>query len=145
MSKIQCPKCGKPLHENVLTSDPPQYELRCGNCGYVSRQDKPHGAPAKAGPLDAEIEELINGNNELRKVRDELQAEVSDMQERRAAATEQPALTPEQAMAELEATLRRLGLVPHIVARGNVTGKVCDITDFMPYTHTPIVQFVKAQ
>ena len=53
--------------------------------------------------------------------------------------------TPQQAMAELEATLSRLGLVPFIVARGNVTGKVAPIEDFMPPTHTAIIQFQKAQ
>lgn len=57
--------------------------------------------------------------------------------------TEQTPLTPEQAMAELEATLKRLGLVPSIVARGNVTGKASPIEDFMPHTHTAIIQFQK--
>lgn len=88
-----------------------------------------------ASPLDAEIKELINGNNNLRKQRDELLAKVNDA----------TPLTPEQAMAELEATLKRLGLMPFIVARGNVTGKVCDIADFMPHTHTAMIQFQKAQ
>lgn len=62
-----------------------------------------------------------------------------------AATPEAAALTPDQAMAELEATIKRLGLTPFIVARGNVTGKVSPIEDFMPSTHTAIIQFTKAQ
>lgn len=29
-----CPKCGHDLEEIILTSNPPQHEKRCSNCGW---------------------------------------------------------------------------------------------------------------
>ena len=36
-TKIECPKCGKPVYKNVglvLASYPPQYQYRCAECGW---------------------------------------------------------------------------------------------------------------
>lgn len=34
MTDLKCPKCNKPVYEVTLLSNPPQYALECGNCGY---------------------------------------------------------------------------------------------------------------
>lgn len=50
--------------------------------------------------------------------------------------TEQTTKTLDQHAAELDAWLEARGLVPLVVARGNVTGSLTRIEDFMPASHT---------
>jgi hypothetical protein len=46
-----------------------------------------------------------------------------------------PTKTLDQHAADLDAWLKARGLVPVVVARGNVTGSLTRIEDFMPASH----------
>ena len=54
---LKCPECGKKMYEDVLASNPPQYQVRC-DCGYLHTQDCQHQEEFSAPTIQQHLAEL---------------------------------------------------------------------------------------
>lgn len=142
-------ECNHCWHDtgNMLTSNPPQYQLICCHCGETEnlrslppfeRDNGEHGEFAKGLPLKerlmtTKVDDPILPTQRLKGLQDELN-QINKVQP-----------TIEQIGQELNAWLQERNVSLQIVAVGKRTGQPCPIDDFLPPSHDATVTLVKVQ
>lgn len=126
-------ECNHCWHDtgNMLTSNPPQYQLICCHCGETRN--------VKALPSMELSDEYGDYAWKLSIEHRKRSVKMSDLEQ------QSPQPTMEQISQELNAWLQERGVTLQVVAVGVRTGQPCAIDDFLPPSHNATVTLVKVQ